>query len=415
MYRFTYKYVKKYVKKLGYQLIDNTYLNNHTRITLKDNNEYLYYTVLTNLSRSAPRKYDKNNIYSVYNIKLWCKLNDKPFKLLSEEYIDNMQKLKWQCLKEGCGEIFETNWGSISQGQGCGYCAGKQVGLSNCLANKTPELSSQWHSTLNGNLNSYNITVNSHKKVWWICKDGHEWESTIQNRQEGNGCPYCSGFLPSEDNNLLIHNPKLCEEWDYAKNNKSPNEYTKSSMSKVHWKCNVCEHRWIALISNRNKGRGCPQCKESKGEKRISEISLKHGLIYTPQYMIDGCKNRRHLPFDFCFFEDNAKTKIKMIVEYDGILHFEDKFNKPKEFERLQQNDKIKTEYCKQNNIKLIRIPYWDFDNIEQILLKETHLKDVELEQPITTSNNKIPYIIEAPKWEGMPTFTRDHFGKKVQ
>ena len=40
----------------------------------------------------------------------------------------------------------------------------------------------------------------------------------------------------------------------------------------------------------------------------------------------------------------------------------------------IKIKDNIKTQYCKDNNIKLIRIPYWDFDNIEEILKKELNL-----------------------------------------
>lgn len=57
-----------------------------------------------------------------------------------------------------------------------------------------------------------------------------------------------------------------------------------------------------------------------------------------------------------------------MLVEYDGILHYEDKFNNHLEFSKTKVRDKIKTTFCKDNNIPLLRIPYWDFDNIEKIL-----------------------------------------------
>jgi hypothetical protein len=57
-------------------------------------------------------------------------------------------------------------------------------------------------------------------------------------------------------------------------------------------------------------------------------------------------------------------------IEYDGIQHFEsvDYFGGELGFINTQMRDNIKNEYCKNNNIKLIRIPYWDYENIDQIL-----------------------------------------------
>ena len=44
------------------------------------------------------------------------------------------------------------------------------------------------------------------------------------------------------------------------------------------------------------------------------------------------------------------------------------------ELMNLRRKDKIKTNYCYEYNIKLIRIPYWEFNNIEKILMKELNI-----------------------------------------
>jgi hypothetical protein len=59
-----------------------------------------------------------------------------------------------------------------------------------------PELVKEWHPTKNGDLTPNNFTHGSHKKVWWKCNKGHEWNSIIYNRTKKTkprGCPYCSG------------------------------------------------------------------------------------------------------------------------------------------------------------------------------------------------------------------------------
>ena len=76
----------------------------------------------------------------------------------------------------------------------------------------------------------------------------------------------------------------------------------------------------------------------------------------------------------------NGYGQCQCRSEYDGLGHFEPiNFGGKREeevieiFKEGQIRDQIKNKYCKDNNITLIRIPYWDFDNIENIL--KEHLK----------------------------------------
>ena len=57
--------------------------------------------------------------------------------------------------------------------------------------------------------------------------------------------------------------PQLLKEWDYKKNFKLPNEFSPVSGQKVWWKCKR-GHVWDAVISSRNNGRGCPECRYIK-------------------------------------------------------------------------------------------------------------------------------------------------------
>ena len=90
----------------------------------------------------------------------------------------------------------------------------------------------------------------------------------IKSRNNGNGCPYCSGRLVVKGkNDLQTINPILASEWDYEKNDKlTPMDVLPNSNKKVWWKC-IKGHEWQARIADRNKGRGCPVCyKERKYE-----------------------------------------------------------------------------------------------------------------------------------------------------
>ena len=115
----------------------------------------------------------------------------------------------------------------------------------------------------------------------------------------------------------------------------------------------------------------CPKCNESKGEKFISTILNKYKITYIAQYKIDECKNINTLPFDFAIYDKD--NNLKFLIEYDGIQHYKaiSYFGGYKALKSNKKRDKIKTEYCKKNRISLIRISYWEFENIEKIVLKK--------------------------------------------
>ena len=76
-----------------------------------------------------------------------------------------------------------------------------------------------WERNIELGMDPQNLTCGSHKKVWWKCDKGHEWQAVIGSRNNGCGCPYCSGCLPIKgQNDLQAINPILAKEWNYDKN-----------------------------------------------------------------------------------------------------------------------------------------------------------------------------------------------------
>ncbi len=153
-----------------------------------------------------------------------------------------------------------------SQPCGCPVCAGKKVLAGfNDLATVNPQIASEWHPTKNGNLNPTQVTVSSHKKVWWLCEHGHEWYASIgsrTNKSHQNGCPVCAGQkVLAGFNDLATLNPKLALEWHPTKNgNLNPTQVTVSSQKKVWWICKY-GHEWQSTIASRtNMQSGCPVC-----------------------------------------------------------------------------------------------------------------------------------------------------------
>lgn len=179
------------------------------------------------------------------------------------------QKVWWKCPK-GDDHEWEARIYSRSNGNNCPICSGYLIVKSNCLATTHPELSSEWHPTRNEFLKPVNVGAGSAKKVWWKCNvaDDHEWQSTIINRVNGAGCPFCSGHKVANSTSLNSTNPEILPEWDYIKNKVTPKQISFGTRSKVWWKCQINEnHSWQATPSDRLRGSGCPFC----GNRKVSE------------------------------------------------------------------------------------------------------------------------------------------------
>lgn len=82
------------------------------------------------------------------------------------------------------------------------------------------QLMAEWNWEKNIDIEPSQLTLGSGKKAWWICNKGHAWMAAIYSRNQGHGCPYCSGRYPVKGkNDLLTVNPTLACEWNYSKNN----------------------------------------------------------------------------------------------------------------------------------------------------------------------------------------------------
>jgi hypothetical protein len=130
------------------------------------------------------------------------------------------------------------------------------------------KLATQWHPTKNGTLRPEYFSPGSNMRVWWKCErgDDHEWQSTIVNRTQGQGCPICSNKKVVRSNSLAYLNPELAEQWHPTKNGKlKPSDVTSESARKVWWKClHGDDHVWKATVYSRSHGTGCPICSNKK-------------------------------------------------------------------------------------------------------------------------------------------------------
>lgn len=175
-------------------------------------------------------------------------------------------KAFWTCKN---GHTWQASINSRSSGRNCPYCANKKVlkGI-NDLQTVNPDLASEWDCEKNNPLKPIDVLPNSHKKVWWKCCNGHSWEAIVSDRNNGNGCPYCSGrYVIKGKNDLLTVNPILASEWNYEKNDRlTPMDVLPNSNKKVWWKCRK-GHEWQSYVSSRTFGAKCPFCRKKKSTK----------------------------------------------------------------------------------------------------------------------------------------------------
>ena len=106
----------------------------------------------------------------------------------------NSKKVWWLCPKgHPYDSIISGRTRKDRKPEGCPYCSGNKVSEENSLLILYPKVSSEWHSTKNGDLKPEDFSFGSGKKVWWLCPKGHSYDSKILNRTSKNksGCPHC--------------------------------------------------------------------------------------------------------------------------------------------------------------------------------------------------------------------------------
>lgn len=208
--------------------------------------------------------------------------------------------------------------------------------------------------------------IDGHNVISFLCK--HHINKGIQKVNFHNiksskcCCRYCNGYF------------RTTEEFEEIVKRKLPNisiigKYTLAG-NRIECKCDICGHTWKPLAYNLMTGFGCPSCNASNSENKVGEILNKFQLKYERQKRFEDCKDINTLPFDFYLSDYNVA------IEYDGEQHYmtvnwsgemtDEQLNNA--FKLVQKHDKIKTEYCKNNNIQLVRIPYWEKNNIECFL-----------------------------------------------
>jgi len=314
-----------------------------------------------------------------YNVRYSLAFNQNEFKKI---YKNQKSILKINCSKHG---IFETTWYNLRDNRLCPDCVveRKQSDFKNFIKKYKKYfrenefdyslITSKWfeqeRKKFNGSLFNMKVPI-IHKK----CKK--LFYQTVGNHFfNKHGCPHCDPSRKFElkdikkiakifiqESKKLNQNIKLIsklnQEWM-----KSYQGYYKT---KFFFKCKI--HGVFTKnpgdIKN-NKQYGCPLCniknRQSKGERKIEEILKKLKL----NFKIEVKVFETQLRFDFYLPDYN------LAIEYDGIQHFKNSFEFSKEnLKKTKRRDFLKNKLCHIYKINLIRIPYWEYNNLENYLIK---------------------------------------------
>jgi len=103
------------------------------------------------------------------------------------------RKIWWRCNK---GHEWQAAVYSRTRGSGCPHCYKENIVKGKPIVGSG--LLKQWHPTLNSGLNPRALTATYTRKIWWLCQLGHEWQETLKNRRNGEGCPFCKAAVESD-------------------------------------------------------------------------------------------------------------------------------------------------------------------------------------------------------------------------
>lgn len=364
--------VRKYFKNLDCNLISKEYKN------FKSNLEFICNKhkdkgVQLNSYRNARRglcchycgKENSINSRKISEKELEKITENAGFIFVGTELINHKRKIIYKCKKHIDKGEQNAEVANMRKSNGnCPYC------LNRC---RTTESFKQEMKVINPNIEIIGEYINVHTKIKCKCNiDGYEWSTTpdsLINRP--TGCYKCSCRKTGErcrktNSNFLLQlknvNPNIIPLENYIDDH-----------TKIKCLCTIHEHVWyVAPNKILHWKTGCPKCASYHNENKLDTILDKWGYNYELQKKFPDCIDKKPLPFD------RYLPDFNILIEYDGEQHyfpirFGDISNEQakEKFDKVCLHDNIKNKYCKDNNIPLIRIPYWERNDMEYYLFEK--------------------------------------------
>lgn len=285
-------------------------------------------------------------------------ITDNEYVVLGS-YINNRTKIEMKHLL--CGQVFNPNPASFLSGTRCPFCSGRRSNIETFKQELFKSVGNEYQ--LLGNYINKSTEVDL---LHTTCGEIYRVKpvSFLRNMSR---CPKCrhreNGIKRRKSNEVFENNllEKLNGEFIAVE------EY-QTALTKIKFKHVSCgeifEAKPNALLI---KNASCPKCSGSLPETLIEKYLTDNKIVFQREYRFNDCigKRKTKLPFDFAIFDKN--NKLILLIEYDGQQHYRPSFGE-ENYKRTLKNDRIKNDYCKANKIPLFRIPYWELNNINNVL-----------------------------------------------
>jgi len=341
---FIEKSIKIHKNKYIYDKV--IYVNNSTKVIIECK-EHGYFEQLPN-AHMRGQGCSKCKGGTKYNLEDFIKKSNSVhnYKYGYEKsfYTDSYTMIIVECKEHGYFEQLPNNHMS---GQGCPKCKGKSLSDDELLKKM---------NIIHNNKYDYSLVLFTGmlNKVKIICSEHGIFEQKLSNHVNlKQGCPKCSDVSLSNTDEFIEKSIKIQGHlYDY---NKVVYINAKTDVEIICRKHGVFSQKPTKHLMSQ----GCPICKLSKGELKIINILSNRNIEFKSQYKFE----KLNLVFDFYI------PHLNLAIEYDGIQHFKpiNYFGGQKAFESQTKRDNQKDEYCKKNNIHLLRIPY--NQDIEKLLI----------------------------------------------
>jgi hypothetical protein len=356
--KLSYDFVRGIFLDHGLELLETIYKNNRTPMLCKNKDGYYGNISLHHVQENKYfLPFSSQNTLSLKNLQIFFDRNAIHSEILFDNYKDCKEKCKFRC---ECGKIFYKDLDHIISRKTCKCkeCSFKNIGNYN----------SHSYDFVKTELNNHEFKM---LQDYYInCKTYIE----VEDARGFRGFITLNAVRRNQD--FLKFDTRINEKYYIYNINKLAEQEKLDSVAigifgkergkntSIIFKC-TCGNVFFTTKRKFFAGTYC-KCKEcsddiSSYEKKVMNWLNKYSINYIFQKSFDDCRNKNPLPFDFFIYDKN------ILIEVDGEGHYHPvNFGGCSDsealllFEYMKDNDRIKTEYCLKNNIKLIRIPYYD-------------------------------------------------------
>lgn len=356
--------IKKIYENNGLKLLESTSRGICKNYKCCDDEGYLYYYGARNLQKQGAsnnklHRFSSKNPFAWENVLHFMEQNVHNGTILvstSSDWQNRDSILSFKC--GVCGAVFKKSWSAFLSldFKICPRCFNQAKDEGVVQTNRIDPFLFREKLLEKGLylLSGDNITY--HSKVLVQDKNGYRGLvslGSIYSREEV-GLDKFSVANPFTVDNLRLYT--FLKGWDCI----IPDQTYKGNRSMLKIRCSCGRSFEVTTTHFLNGKYKCNKCRGVQSElSSIVEQWLKtHNIEYQMEKRFDDCKNKRIMPFDY--FIPNIGC-----IEVDGQLHYKARGDNKNNLLQVQANDKIKTEYCRKNNIPLLRLPYWEIEDGE--------------------------------------------------